>query len=256
MPGHQVSRALGIQNALSACVFMLAYRAAGTRCQSIKLRVLLVAAADHPMTGESTSLPLYSLSQARYIGGEGPLAAPSDRLFMYALAEEHAALVLALEHRFYGESRPTADMSDDNLRYLTSAQALADLASFKDYAVRRYGIPATTPWVAIGGSYPGMLAAFVRAAYPTHFAASVASSAPVLPPVCQGSVAALTRGPMRACSRALSSLNSVARQEAVWGARRPVRRPSGARQRPSVGPGGAGRRPGREARRQGGQAVR
>ena len=35
-------------------------------------RVLLVAAADHPMTGESTSLPLYSLSQARYIGGEGP----------------------------------------------------------------------------------------------------------------------------------------------------------------------------------------
>ena len=35
-------------------------------------RVLLVAAADHPMTGESNSLPLYSLSQARYIGGEGP----------------------------------------------------------------------------------------------------------------------------------------------------------------------------------------
>ena len=42
----------------------------------------------------------------------------------------------------------------------------------------KYKIPAGTPWVAIGGSYPGMLAAFVRAAYPDHFVASVASSAP------------------------------------------------------------------------------
>ena len=32
--------------------------------------------------------------------------------------------------RFYGESYPTADMSNANLHYLTSEQALADLAQF------------------------------------------------------------------------------------------------------------------------------
>ena len=49
------------------------------------------------------------------------------------------------------------------MKYLTTEQALADLASFHDFAVKKYKIPASTPWVAIGGSYPGMLAAFARA---------------------------------------------------------------------------------------------
>lgn len=40
-----------------------------------------------------------------YIGGEGPLSgsAVSKRLFVSDLAEEHKALKVALEHRFYGE---------------------------------------------------------------------------------------------------------------------------------------------------------
>jgi len=44
------------------------------------------------------------------------------------MAEQHNALLVNVEHRFYGESYPTADMSTDNLKYLTSTQALADLA--------------------------------------------------------------------------------------------------------------------------------
>ena len=65
-----------------------------------------------------------------YIGGEGPQSAPSPRLFMATLAAETGALMVALEHRFFGESYPTPDMSDENLKYLTSNQALADLARF------------------------------------------------------------------------------------------------------------------------------
>jgi hypothetical protein len=64
------------------------------------------------------------------IGGEGPQSAPSSRLFMWSLAKEHGALMLSLEHRFYGESQPTEDMSNANLAYLTSAQALADMGRF------------------------------------------------------------------------------------------------------------------------------
>eukprot|EP00965_Chrysotila_dentata_P208490 6184718-Pleurochrysis_carterae.AAC.6 len=38
-------------------------------------------------------------------GGEGPQGAPSPNLFMWTLAEKHKALMIALEHRFYGAIR-------------------------------------------------------------------------------------------------------------------------------------------------------
>jgi hypothetical protein len=43
------------------------------------------------------------------IGGEGPesKAAVSDRWYMYDLAREHKALLVCVEHRFYGQSFPT-----------------------------------------------------------------------------------------------------------------------------------------------------
>ena len=42
------------------------------------------------------------------IGGEGPLSANCVAVgAMVELAKEHNALILALEHRFYGESHPT-----------------------------------------------------------------------------------------------------------------------------------------------------
>ena len=58
-----------------------------------------------------------------YIGGEGPQGPVSPTLFMHTLAQRHGALMLALEHRFYGESWPTPDMSNANLQYLSSEQA-------------------------------------------------------------------------------------------------------------------------------------
>lgn len=41
---------------------------------------------------------------------------------MYTLAQEYGALMLALEHRFYGASFPTPDMSIENLAFLSSEQ--------------------------------------------------------------------------------------------------------------------------------------
>ena len=65
------------------------------------------------------------------IGGEGtanPIWMVDGTWIDYA--QEHGALCFQLEHRFYGESHPTEDMSVKNLAYLTSTQALADLATF------------------------------------------------------------------------------------------------------------------------------
>uniref|UniRef100_A0AAV1UPU2 Serine protease n=1 Tax=Peronospora matthiolae TaxID=2874970 RepID=A0AAV1UPU2_9STRA len=115
-----------------------------------------------------------------YIGGEGPLGpkAITDRTFVYYLAEQHQALLIALEHRFYGKSYPTEDMSLPNLVYLSSEQALADLAHFRSFVADTYGL-VDEKWVAFGGSYPGNLAAWVKLKYPVLFAGSVASSAPL-----------------------------------------------------------------------------
>jgi serine protease 16 len=130
-----------------------------------------------------------------YIGGEGPQGPPSPRLYIWTLAEKHGALLVALEHRFYGESRPTADLSTANLQYLTSSQALADLARFRSMiSAYQPGVtdtssspplvlpasPNASKWVSFGGSYPGNLATWLKAKYPALVDGTVGSSAPVL----------------------------------------------------------------------------
>jgi len=112
---------------------------------------------------------------------------------MWELAKEHKALMVSLEHRFYGESYPTDDMSVENLSYLTSEQALADLARFIEYIssltkesalksnppLKAKFSAANSKWVSFGGSYPGNLATWLKLKYPSSVAGTVGSSAPV-----------------------------------------------------------------------------
>nr|AIG55853.1 secreted protein [Achlya hypogyna] len=117
-----------------------------------------------------------------YIHGENvaePGYITSNGMFIVAEAKKYGALLVALEHRFYGKSQPTSDMSTANLKYHTSDQALADLANFQDFFISANNISTTSPWVAFGGSYPGMLAGWLKYKYPTKFAGAVASSAPI-----------------------------------------------------------------------------
>lgn len=127
-----------------------------------------------------------------YIGGEGTANPPSERLFMAELAKEHGALMLVLEHRYYGESYPVPTMNRHQLRLLSSTQALADLAWFISWVsssspnLTSADPPLTlrasakdSPWVAFGGSYPGNLAAWLKIKYPHLVVGSVSSSAPV-----------------------------------------------------------------------------
>lgn len=64
------------------------------------------------------------------IGGEGQESCSrlTSRMYMYELAKENNALLVNVEHRFYGQSYPTLDMTTANLKYLSSEQGLADLA--------------------------------------------------------------------------------------------------------------------------------
>ena len=83
-----------------------------------------------------------------------------------------------LHIRYYGKSHPTPDLSVKNLVWLSSRQALADLATFITSITRTHQLSGA--WVALGGSYPGSLAAWLRLKYPHLVAAAVSTSAPLL----------------------------------------------------------------------------
>jgi pimeloyl-ACP methyl ester carboxylesterase len=115
-----------------------------------------------------------------FIGGEGAESASrlTSRMYAFDLAEQYDGLLIDLEHRFYGQSYPTEDMSNRNLKYLSSEQALADLARFITWFKNENQL-GNSPVITIGGSYPGNLAAWFRLKYPHISDGSIASSAPV-----------------------------------------------------------------------------
>jgi len=121
------------------------------------------------------------------VGGEGPgftedvvISGTEHAHEMILAAEQHGALILALEHRYYGQSLPTKDFSTANLKWLSSPQALEDLAAFVAHINAQHGLQGqTNRWITFGGSYPGMMASFARLKYPHLIYGSIASSAPV-----------------------------------------------------------------------------
>jgi len=108
------------------------------------------------------------------IGGEGTMSgAPGG--YMATLAQNYSALLVGLEHRFYGESIPNGNVLTENLQYLAVEQALADLATFTDYFTEKANT-GNSKWFAFGGSYPGALASWYRISYPDKCVGSLSSS--------------------------------------------------------------------------------
>lgn len=94
-------------------------------------------------------------------------------------AEENNALCFLVEHRFYGDSKPLNDTSTENLKYLNSEQALADLAYFINGMNAKYESVSISKWIVFGGSYSGTLAAWLRLKYPHLVLGAVSSSGPL-----------------------------------------------------------------------------
>uniref|UniRef100_G3UHL7 Serine protease 16 n=1 Tax=Loxodonta africana TaxID=9785 RepID=G3UHL7_LOXAF len=102
----------------------------------------------------------------------------SRNLPFIAYAERLHALCLVLEHRFYGHSQPTGDLSTASLRYIRNHQVLGDIVNFRIKIAKLMGL-TKNKWVAFGEFYGGSLAVWSRIKYPDLFAAAVGSSAPV-----------------------------------------------------------------------------
>ncbi|XP_014233688.1 putative serine protease K12H4.7 [Trichogramma pretiosum] len=115
------------------------------------------------------------------IGGEGPAEAKwLVEGEMIDNAKKYGAMCFQLEHRYYGKSHPTQDMSVKNLVYLSSEQALADLAYFIEAMPKMYNMTQNSKWIVFGGSYPGSLAAWMRYKYPHLVHGAVSASGPLL----------------------------------------------------------------------------
>jgi len=97
------------------------------------------------------------------------------------LTQATQGIGVVLEHRYYGESWPTSDLSTENLRFLTTEQALADQAYFAQHIVfpglEHLDLTSkTTAYIGYGGSYAGAFVAFLRVQYPDVFWGTISSS--------------------------------------------------------------------------------
>lgn len=63
--------------------------------------------------------------------------------------------------------------------YLSSEQALADLAYFIDAMNKEKQFSPETKWIVFGGSYPGALAAWMRFKYPHLVHGAMSASGPL-----------------------------------------------------------------------------
>ncbi|PSS21024.1 Lysosomal Pro-X carboxypeptidase [Actinidia chinensis var. chinensis] len=118
-----------------------------------------------------------------YTGNEGDIEwFAANTGFMLDIAPKFNALLVFIEHRFYGQSMPFGKKSYKSaktLGYLNSQQALADFAVLIRSLKKNYSSEAS-PVVVFGGSYGGMLAAWFRLKYPHIAIGALASSAPIL----------------------------------------------------------------------------
>ncbi|KAF6147469.1 hypothetical protein GIB67_021295 [Kingdonia uniflora] len=130
--------------------------------------------------GANTSSPIFV-----YTGDEGDIIRlPQIVGFMTENAPQFNALLVYIEHRYYGDSIPfgsieAAFQNTSTLGYLSSTQALADYAELITYLKINWSAESC-PVIAIGGSYGGMLASWFRLKYPHIVIGALASSAPIL----------------------------------------------------------------------------
>ncbi|KAL7941411.1 serine carboxypeptidase S28 domain-containing protein [Trichoderma barbatum] len=97
------------------------------------------------------------------------------------LTKATGGIGLIMEHRYYGTSFPVPDLTIENLRFLTTEQALADTAYFAKHitfpGLEHLDLTAPgTPWIIYGGSYAGAFAAFTRKLYPDVYWGGISSS--------------------------------------------------------------------------------
>ena len=155
-------------------------------------------------------------------------------LALPAWAQQMGALVVGVEHRFFGESGPDGliavsgsdrweaeakaeakSATDPPWQFLTLENVLADYAAIAESLVGARGAYRDAKVLAFGGSYGGFLSFMLRVRYPSLFFGSLASAAPISllgspvikanPGVWMDTVAAIYQSKRPQCAASVSS---------------------------------------------------
>lgn len=112
-----------------------------------------------------------------YTGNESPVELYLENTgFMWESAPAFGALLVFAEHRYYGESQLFDACDTDRMQYLTADQAMRDYVRLiKDLKSEH----STGSVITFGGSYGGMLSAYMRMQYPDIVQGAIAGSTPV-----------------------------------------------------------------------------
>ncbi|CAG5125800.1 unnamed protein product [Candidula unifasciata] len=116
-----------------------------------------------------------------YAGNEGSIEGFWEATgFVHEIAPQFQAYVVFPEHRYYGKSLPfgNSSFSQPYLGLLTVEQAMADYAVFLTDLKQKLNA-TDSKVIAFGGSYGGMLAAYMRFKYPNIVDGALAASAPI-----------------------------------------------------------------------------
>ncbi|KAL4284317.1 hypothetical protein GQ457_16G009150 [Hibiscus cannabinus] len=130
--------------------------------------------------GANNSAPIFA-----YLGEEAPLDGDLAVIgFLGDNAIRFNALLVYIEHRYYGKSIPFGSREEafknaSTLGYFNSAQAIADYAEIIMHIKKKFNA-FYSPVIVIGGSYGGSLASWLRLKYPHVALGALASSAPIL----------------------------------------------------------------------------
>ncbi|XP_075500205.1 uncharacterized protein LOC142538794 isoform X1 [Primulina tabacum] len=130
--------------------------------------------------GPDSGYPIFA-----YLGAEAPLDDDLGSIgFLTDNAPSFKALLVYIEHRYYGNSSPFGSLkevirNETRRGYFNSAQAIADYAQVLLHVKEQFSAHIS-PIIVVGGSYGGMLASWFRLKYPHIALGALASSAPIL----------------------------------------------------------------------------
>ncbi|GIL59446.1 hypothetical protein Vafri_14127, partial [Volvox africanus] len=127
-----------------------------------------------PRELDGTSGPIFF-----YLGNEADVTLYLNNTgLMWESAPDFGAMLVFAEHRYYGESIPYGKHVRKHMGYLMAEQAMADYAELITEIKDEYDANGSAV-IGFGGSYGGMLAAWMRLKYPHVLDGSIAASAPI-----------------------------------------------------------------------------
>lgn len=104
---------------------------------------------------------------------------PLESFLAFDIARESNGIVYLFENRYFGESRPTSDMSVNNFQYFTIGQSLEDYAALITRIRQELEEFGSDIVLALGHDTGSSIATWMRQLYPELVFGTWASSAPL-----------------------------------------------------------------------------